>query len=81
MMLHNLRRLIRIETGQADMTIDGILDYLGEYVIESVVPGICCSGSFICDYTCDVEPDSDKGWCEECCKQSVVSCLRLAGLV
>ena len=33
-------------------------------VHDSVNPGICTRED--CDYTCEVEPDQDRGWCEEC---------------
>ena len=34
-------------------------ELIEEYVIESVVPGICRNDN--CDYTADVEPDSRDG--------------------
>lgn len=56
-----------------------VQDLLEENVIDSVVPGICKNPD--CDYTTEVEPDSDSGWCEECGEGSVVSCLVLAGII
>jgi hypothetical protein len=44
---------------------------------DSVVPGIC----LICGYSTDVEPDQNRGYCEECCKNTVKSCLILAGII
>ena len=41
------------------------------------VPAICES----CGYSTMYEPDQDRGWCEECNTQTVVSGLVLAGLV
>jgi hypothetical protein len=46
---------------------------------DSVVPAICMREG--CDYTTEYEPDQDSGWCEECGEQTVVSILRLAGVV
>jgi len=46
---------------------------------DDVVPGICTEKG--CDYTCSVEPDSDRGYCEVCQAQTVKSCLVLAGLI
>ncbi len=50
---------------------------LEENIIDSVNLGICLE----CGYSADVEPDQDKGWCEECEKGSVVSCMMLAGII
>jgi hypothetical protein len=32
-----------------------------------------------CDYTADMEPDQDRGWCEACDTNTVASALVLAG--
>ena len=34
-----------------------------------------------CDFTCEMEPDQDAGFCEECCTNSMQSALILAGLI
>jgi hypothetical protein len=34
-----------------------------------------------CDYTCEMEPDQDRGWCEVCSTNTVKSALVLAGLI
>ena len=46
---------------------------------DSVSPGICMTVE--CNYTVEVEPDQDKGWCEHCGKGTVQSALALAGLI
>lgn len=46
---------------------------------DSVSPGICTTVD--CDYTTEVEPDQDQGWCEACEKGTVVSALVLARLI
>ena len=48
-------------------------------VYDSVSPGIC--GRPGCDYSCEVEPDQDRGWCETCRTQTVQSALVLAELI
>lgn len=48
-------------------------------VHDSVSPGICSQPG--CDYSCEVEPDQDRGWCEECRAQTVQSALILAELI
>ncbi len=46
---------------------------------DSVSPGICVDAG--CEYTCEVEPDQDAGYCEGCGRQTVRSALVLAGLI
>ena len=58
---------------------ENLEDFLDEFAIESVVPGICKHSD--CDYTTFVEPDQDRGWCEICEEQTVVSGLILAGII
>ena len=55
------------------------MDMLGEATNDSIAKGICTNVG--CDYTTDVEPDSDGGWCEECNANTVHSCLILAGVI
>jgi len=61
--------------------IEGTDDFemLVEASLDSVVPGICTNKD--CDYTCSVEPDQDRGFCENCQTQTVKSCLILAELI
>lgn len=47
--------------------------------LDSVSPGICTRPG--CDYTVEVEPDQDRGWCEICDKGTVASALILARLI
>jgi hypothetical protein len=56
------------------------LEEMAEAVFsDSVSPGICTNDS--CDYTTEVEPDQDRGWCEVCGTNTVKSVLMLAGLI
>jgi hypothetical protein len=48
-------------------------------VSDSVSPAICLNDG--CDYTAEMEPDQDQGWCEACGTNTVASALVLAGLV
>lgn len=52
---------------------------LDKYVHDSVCPAICTNDD--CDYTAEMEPDQDKGWCEACEQNSLQSALVLAGLI
>lgn len=60
--------------GYADVM--GMLEYA---TFDSVSPGICMNEG--CDYSTEVEPDQDRGWCEECQEGSVKSALILAGII
>jgi hypothetical protein len=46
---------------------------------DSVSPAICMNEG--CDYTAEMEPDQDRGWCDECGTNSMKSALVLAGLI
>ena len=52
---------------------------LEDKVTDSVCPGICTNPD--CDYSCEVEPDSDSGWCENCETNTVSSAMRLANVI
>lgn len=46
---------------------------------DSVSPAICVEAD--CDYTAEMEPDQDAGYCELCRKNTVVAALVLAELI
>jgi len=46
---------------------------------DSVSPAICMNEG--CDFTCEMEPDQDAGYCEECHTNSMHSALVLAELI
>ena len=46
---------------------------------DSVCLAICMTEG--CDYTTEMEPDQDEGYCEACGGNTVVSALVLAGLI
>lgn len=58
---------------------EGVMEMLEAAVVDSVVPAICCNED--CDYTTGMEPDQDRGWCEDCETNTVKSCLVLAGII
>jgi hypothetical protein len=71
-------------TGKLDrlMEIEGygdVVDLFAAVLSDSVSPGICINAG--CDYTTEVEPDQDRGYCEICRTQTVQSALILAGLI
>jgi hypothetical protein len=46
-------------------------------ICDSVCPAICME----CGYAAQMEPDQRAGYCENCGKNSVMSCLVLADLI
>ena len=46
-------------------------------VADSVAPAICIE----CGCTAEMEPDQDRGYCDGCGRNTVVSALVLAGLI
>ena len=68
-----LRRLAEIE---GYPSVEALIEAAA---FDSVSPGICITPG--CDYTAEVEPDQDRGWCEACGKDTVKSAVVLAGLI
>ena len=55
-------------------------DKLLEAVIsDAVSPAICMNAG--CDFTCEMEPDQDHGWCEECQANTMKAAPVLAGII
>ena len=71
---------------QTLMDIEGFSD-LNKFIEEECmgfgmrvgVPSICMNPD--CDYSTDMEPDQDRGWCDECQDNTVMSALILAGIL
>ncbi|MGE3279562.1 MAG: hypothetical protein AB7H90_05250 [Alphaproteobacteria bacterium] len=58
---------------------DSLDELLEAAVADSVSPSICTNEN--CDYTAEMEPDQDRGWCEACGTNTVASALVLAGVI
>jgi len=54
-------------------------DMMEQYVCDSLHPSICTNKE--CDYSTEMEPDQDRGWCENCETNTVVSAGMLMGIV
>ncbi len=68
-----LHKLIEIEG------FDSLEELARAVLSDSVSPAICMNEG--CDYACEMEPDQDRGWCEECKTNSMKSALVLAGII
>ena len=55
---------------------DQLEDLLEAVVSDSVSPAICSNEG--CDYTTEMEPDQDRGWCDECSTNTMVAAPVLA---
>ncbi|MFW6246762.1 MAG: hypothetical protein ACOC22_01105 [bacterium] len=55
------------------------MDMLEDSMSLGCVPGICMNDN--CMATYNYEPDSNRGWCDECQTNSVKSCYVLAGII
>ena len=54
-------------------------EFMEEIGYDSIVPGICINPG--CDYTRDVEPDCQEGYCEDCKTHTIQSALILLGVI
>lgn len=68
-----LKKLVELEGYKDDV------DLIADAVSDSVCPAICMNAG--CDYTAEMEPDQDRGWCEVCGTNSLKSALVLAGII
>jgi hypothetical protein len=68
-----LAKLIEIEG------YDGVEDLAQAVLSDAVSPAICMNED--CNFTCEMEPDQDAGYCEECHTNSMKAALVLAGLI
>ena len=59
--------------------LPNVADLVDRAAHEPTAPGICSNQG--CKYSCDVEPDQDRGWCEVCGASTVKSSLVLANLI
>jgi hypothetical protein len=68
-----LLRLCEIEGYQ------NVNDLLEAVALDTVCPAICMTEG--CEYTAEMEPDQNEGFCESCGGNTMVSALSLAGFI
>ena len=68
-----LAKLVKIEG------YDSTEELIAAVLLDSVSPAICMNEG--CDFTCEMEPDQDRGWCDECGTNSMKAAPVLAGLI
>jgi hypothetical protein len=69
-------KLATLAQSEGYETLDELLEAAA---YDAVSPAICTAPG--CDYTTEMEPDQDRGYCEACGGQTVQSALILAGLI
>jgi hypothetical protein len=68
-----LAKLIEIEGyGSVDQLLEAVVG-------DSVSPAICMNAD--CTYTCEMEPDQERGYCDECHTDTIVAAPVLAGVI
>jgi hypothetical protein len=77
--MHTAKRLEKLYQLIKSEWYDSLEEFLQDIAHATVVPGICLTEK--CDYTTEVEPDQERGWCECCYDNTVASALVLAGIV
>jgi len=70
------RKLEELTKIEGYPSVDALLEAA---VTDSVCPAICANE--VCSYTCEMEPDQDRGWCEECGTNTMKSALVLAQII
>jgi hypothetical protein len=58
---------------------DNVEDIAEAVFSDAVSPAICANPD--CNYTCEMEPDQDRGWCDECRTNTMVAALVLAEMI
>lgn len=62
-----------------DWGFDSPEDMVEHHVLDGLMPSICMNRD--CDYSTEYEPDQDRGWCENCCTNTVKSAAILMGVI
>jgi len=68
-----LSQLIEMEGFESEEAL------LAAVITDSVSPAICLNDG--CEYTAEMKPDQDRGYCEACGTNTMVSVLILAGII
>ena len=58
---------------------DSIEELIAAILSDAVSPAICMNEG--CDFTCEMEPDQDRGWCEECHTNTMKAAPVLAAII
>ncbi len=73
------KRRIKLNQLTKSEGYENVDDLLQVAAADSVSPATCMNEG--CDYTCEMEPDQDRGWCEVCGTNTMASALVLAEII
>jgi hypothetical protein len=62
-----------------DFGYESTMECMEDTFNDGTIPGICTNPD--CDYSTDVEPDQEHGWCEVCGTGTVASIQILEGMI
>ena len=69
----------KLSTLTEDWGYESTLDLMTDYMHEGIMPAICMNKD--CNYSTEMEPDQDRGWCENCSTNSLSSAAILMGII
>jgi hypothetical protein len=69
-------KLAKLVETEGDDSIEQLMEAVFS---DAVSPAICMNEK--CDFTCEMEPDQDAGYCEECHTNTMTAAPVLAGLI
>ena len=69
----------KLRTLTEDWGYESTLDLMTDYMHEGIMPAICMNKGY--NYSTEMEPDQDRGWCENCSTNSLSSAAILMGII
>ena len=63
----------------SDFGFDTPEDLVEAYIYDGLMPAICMTRG--CDYSTEMEPDQDRGWCDCCGANTMKSAAILMGVI
>ena len=69
----------KLSTLTEDWGYESTFSLVEDYMDEGLMPAICMNKG--CNYSTEMEPDQDRGWCENCNTNSLSSASVLMGII
>ena len=69
----------KLSTLTEDWGYESTFSLVEDYMDEGLMPAICMNKG--CNYSTEMEPDQDRGWCENCNTNSLSSAAILMGII
>ena len=63
----------------SDFGFDDPTSLVEAYIYDGLMPAICMTRG--CDYSTEMEPDQDRGWCDCCGANTMKSAAILMGVI